>query len=77
MVAQSRNQAWLAGRPEAALEPGLPICDPHHHLWDFRKGAVQERYLLDEIRNLRVDELSPMQALQELYRLRQQLTDRK
>lgn len=21
---------------EAALDPGLPIVDPHHHLWDFR-----------------------------------------
>jgi predicted TIM-barrel fold metal-dependent hydrolase len=21
---------------EAALEPGLPIIDPHHHLWDLR-----------------------------------------
>ena len=28
-------QAWLAKRPpEAALEPDLPIIDPHHHLWD-------------------------------------------
>jgi predicted TIM-barrel fold metal-dependent hydrolase len=34
---------------EAALEPDLPICDPHHHLWDAREGAVQPRYLLDEI----------------------------
>jgi L-fuconolactonase len=26
--------AWLAKRPpEAALEPELPIIDPHHHLW--------------------------------------------
>ena len=49
MVAQSRNQQWLAKVKEQALEPDLPICDPHHHLWDFRKGAVQERYLLDEI----------------------------
>ena len=31
------------------LEPDLPICDPHHHLWEFRKGGVQPRYLLDEI----------------------------
>src|SRR5208283_5424477 len=23
------------GMPEAILEPDLPICDPHHHLWDF------------------------------------------
>src|ERR1700704_6609084 len=27
--------AWLAKRPrEAALEPDLPIIDPHHHFWD-------------------------------------------
>jgi hypothetical protein len=26
--------AWLAKRPaEKALEPELPIIDPHHHLW--------------------------------------------
>src|SRR5262245_62934281 len=49
VAAQSRNQAWLDQVQEQALEPDLPICDPHHHLWDTRKGAVQERYLLDEI----------------------------
>ncbi len=28
-------KAWLNKRPpEAALEPDLPIIDPHHHLWD-------------------------------------------
>jgi predicted TIM-barrel fold metal-dependent hydrolase len=31
--------------PEAILEPELPICDPHHHLWDFPGG----RYLLPEL----------------------------
>src|SRR5690349_1089126 len=30
---------------EEVLEPGLPICDPHHHLWDHPK----HRYLLDEL----------------------------
>lgn len=25
---------WLARRSEPALEPALPIVDPHHHLWD-------------------------------------------
>jgi len=50
MVAHSTNQAWLAQVEEAALEPELPICDPHHHLWDTRKGRyVQPRYLLDEM----------------------------
>ncbi|TMJ73172.1 MAG: amidohydrolase, partial [Alphaproteobacteria bacterium] len=42
MVAQSRNESWLGKVKEEALEPDLPICDPHHHLWDFRRGAVQE-----------------------------------
>jgi len=49
MTQPSKNQAWLEQVNEAALEPELPICDPHHHLWDARKAAVQPRYLLDEI----------------------------
>ncbi len=50
MVAQSQNHAWLAQVQEAALEPELAICDPHHHLWVARKGNyIQPKYLLDEI----------------------------
>jgi hypothetical protein len=30
---------------EDVIDPALPICDPHHHLWD-RHG---NRYLLDEL----------------------------
>ena len=44
----SDNADWLALTEEEALEPDLPICDPHHHLWDARPGFVQPRYLLDE-----------------------------
>jgi L-fuconolactonase len=47
--APSKNQQWLAKVNEEALEPALPICDPHHHLWDQRHEREQERYLLDEI----------------------------
>ena len=36
---------WLAQVNEPVLEPELPICDPHHHLWDFPNS----RYLLDEL----------------------------
>ena len=36
---------WLALTTETALEPELPIIDPHHHLWD-RPG---NRYLLEEL----------------------------
>lgn len=49
MGAPSKNQAWLDQVKEEALEPALPICDPHHHLWDKRHEREQERYLLDEI----------------------------
>ena len=27
------DNAWVAKVTEAALEPELPIVDPHHHLW--------------------------------------------
>ena len=30
------GQDWLARTQESTGEPGLPICDPHHHFWDFR-----------------------------------------
>jgi L-fuconolactonase len=41
---------WLALTPEPALEPDLPICDPHHHFWDFRTARIPyQRYLLHEL----------------------------
>lgn len=40
----SDRNAWLDLTSEPALEPDLPICDPHHHLWDY-PGS---RYLIDE-----------------------------
>jgi L-fuconolactonase len=41
---------WLALTPEDALEPDLPICDPHHHFWDLRsERAPYDRYLLHEL----------------------------
>ena len=39
------DEARLAAAAEPALEPDLPIIDPHHHLWDF----PSHRYLLEEI----------------------------
>jgi L-fuconolactonase len=39
------DEAWLAKQLEAIIEPELPICDPHHHLWDFPTN----RYLLPEL----------------------------
>ena len=49
MSERSTNHDWLTLTTEAPLEPALPICDPHHHLWDRQPGRVAPRYLLDEI----------------------------
>jgi predicted TIM-barrel fold metal-dependent hydrolase len=38
------REDWLDRRKEPALEPDLPIVDPHHHLW-VRPGW---RYMLDD-----------------------------
>jgi L-fuconolactonase len=39
--------SWLAKRPpETALEPDLPIIDPHHHFWDTPHRG---RYFLPEL----------------------------
>src|SRR5690349_3506137 len=41
---------WLALTEEPTLEPEIPICDPHHHFWDFRPVRLPyQRYLLHEL----------------------------
>ena len=41
---------WLALTQEPSLEPEIPICDPHHHFWDFRSERIPyQRYLLHEL----------------------------
>ena len=37
--------AWTKLGAEPALEPELPILDPHHHVWDHERG----RYLMHEL----------------------------
>ena len=37
--------AWLALTDEPVIDPGLAICDPHHHLWDF----PENRYLIEDV----------------------------
>jgi L-fuconolactonase len=42
--------AWLNLTPETALEPALPICDPHHHIWAHRhEPPAYQRYLLPDL----------------------------
>ena len=41
---------WLGLTQEPTVEPEIPICDPHHHFWDFRSERVPyQRYLLHEL----------------------------
>lgn len=39
------REAWLNVTVEEVLDPNLPICDPHHHLWDY----PHHRYLLEDL----------------------------
>ena len=39
------REDWLSLRKEEILDPGRPIVDPHHHLWD--RGG--QRYLIEEM----------------------------
>src|SRR5437588_5055903 len=44
------GKEWLALTQEPTLEPEIPICDPHHHFWDFRSERTPyQRYLLHEL----------------------------
>jgi predicted TIM-barrel fold metal-dependent hydrolase len=57
LEANAAVERWLAGaEEEPALEPGLPIVDPHHHLWDLRTFTMephasfeQKVYLCEEM----------------------------
>jgi L-fuconolactonase len=40
---------WLALCTEEALEPSLPIIDPHHHLWQFPDKSYRSADLLDDL----------------------------
>jgi L-fuconolactonase len=43
---QTDHEAWLRLAHEEPLEPHLPICDSHHHLWDG--PGDRGRYLADD-----------------------------
>ena len=40
---------WLKRRTERALDPDLPIVDPHHHLWDRPRTPYTVVDLADDI----------------------------
>ncbi len=41
----TEREAWLGLTLEDPIEPELPICDPHHHLWDH----PNDHYFLEEL----------------------------
>ena len=47
----TEHEAWLRMTMEEPIDPELPICDPHHHLWDrpARQNRPGNRYLLEEL----------------------------
>ena len=57
LAGEAKLKAWHAQTEEEALEPGLEIVDPHHHLWDYRQlmgfnlmGLFkQQYYMTDEL----------------------------
>lgn len=36
-------EAWLKLTKEDPIDPDLPICDPHHHLWDYLDDLPKNR----------------------------------
>ena len=45
MPVPTTNHDWLSLTVEEPLDPDLPICDPHHHLWDHVTGRVAGPYV--------------------------------
>ncbi|OWU85812.1 amidohydrolase [Oceanicola sp. 22II-s10i] len=41
------RQDWLDLTQEDILDPGLPIIDPHHHLWDRLGGFLADEIMAD------------------------------
>lgn len=48
----NEHELWLSSITEEAMDPDLPIIDPHHHLWDLpskRFPFIYTPYLPDEL----------------------------
>jgi predicted TIM-barrel fold metal-dependent hydrolase len=41
----NEHDVWLGLTLEEPIGPAIPICDPHHHLWD----RPNDRYLLEDV----------------------------
>jgi L-fuconolactonase len=47
-----KNDEWLKLNNEEVIEPDLPICDSHHHFWDY-PDRIPERQIPPHHRNER------------------------
>lgn len=36
-------ESWLQLTREDPIDPEVPVCDPHHHLWDYPDTVPEER----------------------------------
>ena len=43
------NEEWREKVIEEAIEPELPIIDPHHHLWNTGNTHVDKPYMAEEL----------------------------
>ena len=43
------HEAWLGQIQEDPIDPDLPICDPHHHLWDRPDSYYMLREFLRDV----------------------------
>jgi predicted TIM-barrel fold metal-dependent hydrolase len=43
------RDAWRARLSEPAIDPGLPVIDPHHHIWPVAPSPHLEAYTDDEL----------------------------
>jgi hypothetical protein len=39
----NQREVWLNSTREDPSDPDLPICDPHHHLWDHPDDIPEDR----------------------------------
>ncbi|MDG2334236.1 MAG: hypothetical protein P8Q97_08450 [Myxococcota bacterium] len=56
-MGNARESNGSSGRDEeAAIEPELPLCDPHHHLWERPGSCYLQSELLADVRDHRVEQ---------------------
>lgn len=45
---QKQRDEWLSRKTERAINPGIPLVDPHHHLWDRQGQTYLSRQFLTD-----------------------------